>query len=197
MVKDCFYDCWVWITILLLERFQTFGELTLHQEFSFVNNHSNTNEVHKGKPVMVGKHSVPDFDHVVYVELLCQQEHKPSQRVVLGIQSFISQMCVQFRIAVHHDEIKLSYFSINARVFMVHCPDKTVSYLAHNHIEAEEQVAFKVLKEVLLWHTYIVKAKVNGCQYLVHALHILNSRIKLGVNEQDFANDICMCFYVV
>jgi len=146
---------------------------------------------------VVCKHGVPHFYHIVYIKFLCQKKHKPSQRVVLWIQTFVCQMCVQFRVTVHEDKIKLSYFTINPCVFMVHCPNKTVSNLAHDHIEAEEQVAFKVLKEVLLWHCHIVKAKVNGCQYLIHALHILNSSIKLSVNEQDFADYICVGFYVV
>ena len=66
MVNDVLHDLGVVFVQLLLKQLLTVAELSFYQLVSAVGNHRNTNEVDKGKPVMICKHSVPETDHVVH-----------------------------------------------------------------------------------------------------------------------------------
>ena len=79
---------------------------------------------------------------------------------------------------------------------MVHRTNKTVSQVGHHSAKAEEQIALEVLTE-LLWLVFVVEAVIEAGKDFIHALYILYSGIKLGVDEQNPRENICMSLDVV
>ena len=53
-----------------------------------------TDEVEEVEALRVRKERVPQSDHITHIELLAHQEHEPSQRVKLVIDTLLLQVLV-------------------------------------------------------------------------------------------------------
>ena len=91
---------------------------------------------------------------------------------------------MKLRIDSFHQVVKLSYFSIDASVFMVHGSQEAISQVSHNPTKAEKEVTLEKFFE-LLGFVGVIKAVIQASEYLIHPLDILDTWIELRIDEQD------------
>ena len=87
-----------------------------------------------------------------------------------------------------HDLSELLDAALNTVAFLVELAQKAISELDHDALEGEEEVGLEALfgedgTTVAIISLLIQEAEVQHCEHLVHALHVLDARVKLGVNE--------------
>ena len=68
-----------------LEALKTLRELVLEKVISLAHDHTDADKVDKSELVVISEHRVPQADHIAYFKLLTQQQHQPSQGIVLRV----------------------------------------------------------------------------------------------------------------
>ena len=111
-------------------------------------------------------------------------------------------MIVQVRVKFQHQLREYSDFAINSSRFIIHGPQKPISYFSHEHGKAKEQIAFKVLIERIVFNIseiLLVRPEtiVDNCQYFIHSLHISYARVQLAIYKKHSREHICVSLNIV